>query len=181
MISGFKITVDRSIERRCVGPFGHLRRVACERTPAYTMSPLEIPIEYDPDFGRIVPEEDLGPEWAELARVNVKDEPELRAERISELRRLLSEKGLKVLPGDDWQMLMFLRAACCDPKKAVDVVQYFLQYRQYICKGMKKCVLEKQNGGRYTYSRTSQTRQKPNFVVRTLISYCLLPICSNSH
>ena len=37
-----------------------------------------------------------------------------------------------MLPGDDWQMLMFLRAANCDPKKAADVVQHFLDYRQYI-------------------------------------------------
>jgi len=31
-------------------------------------------------------------------------------------------------------MLMFLRAANCEPNKAFDVVRYFLEYRQYIAK-----------------------------------------------
>ena len=95
---------------------------------------MEIPIEYDPDFGKIADESDLDESWKELARVNVNDVAELRSERIAELRRLLEESGTVVHPGDDWQMIMFLRAANCEPKKAFDVIRYFLEYRQYITK-----------------------------------------------
>jgi hypothetical protein len=99
---------------------------------------MEIPIEYEPDFGKITPEEELSDQWLELARINVNDVPELRTERIARLRELMEEKGLAVLPGDDWQMLMFLRAAYCDPKQAIEVVHHFLDYRQYIVKGWYK-------------------------------------------
>ena len=95
---------------------------------------MEIPIEYDPDFGKITDESDLDESWKELARVNVNDVAELRSERITELRKLLEESGIDMHPGEDWQMLMFLRASNCDPKKAFDVVRYFLEYRQYIAK-----------------------------------------------
>ena len=94
----------------------------------------EIPIEYDPEFGKIADESDLAEPWRELARLNVNDEAELRADRIAELRELLEESGIVLQPGDDCQMLMFLRAANCEPKKAIDVVRHFLEYRKYIAK-----------------------------------------------
>ena len=94
----------------------------------------EVPIEYDPEFGKIADESDLAEPWRELARLNVNDEAELRADRIAELRELLEESGIVLQPGDDWQMLMFLRAANCEPKKAIDVVRHFLEYRKYIAK-----------------------------------------------
>ena len=95
---------------------------------------MEIPIEYDPDFGKITDESDFDESWKELARVNVNDVAGLRSERIVELRKLLEDSGTVVHPGDDWQMLMFLRAANCEPKRAFDVIRYFLEYRQYIAK-----------------------------------------------
>ena len=95
---------------------------------------MEIPIEYDPDFGKITDESDLDDSWKELARANVNDVPELRSERIAELRRLLEESGTVLHPGDDRQMLMFLRSARCEPGEASNVVRHFLEYRQYIAK-----------------------------------------------
>ena len=95
---------------------------------------MEIPIEYDPDFGKITDESELSDSWKELARLNVNDVTELRPERIAELRGLLEDNGTVLHPGDDCQMLMFLRAANCEPNKAFDVVRYFLEYRQYIAK-----------------------------------------------
>jgi len=44
---------------------------------------MEIPIEYDPDFGKITDESELSDSWKELARLNVNDVTELRPERIA--------------------------------------------------------------------------------------------------
>ena len=135
--SGSKNLIPSSVSQI---PFTHgdskLRMSADECEDPHPDPHPEIPIEYDPEFGKIADESDLAEPWRELARINVNDEAELRADRIAELRELLEESGIVLQPGDDWQMLMFLRAANCEPKKAFDVVRHFLEYRKYIAKSL---------------------------------------------
>ena len=51
---------------------------------------MELPIELDSDFGG-GEEEDLSPAWLEAARVNVNDDPALRATRLEKFRESLAE------------------------------------------------------------------------------------------
>ena len=51
---------------------------------------MELPIELDADFGG-GEEEDLSPAWLEAARINVNDDPALRATRLEKFRESLAE------------------------------------------------------------------------------------------
>jgi hypothetical protein len=89
--------------------------------------------EHDPNFGsRIGGESELDAKWLKMARELADDEPELQKERIDQLRKLLGEKEMIILPGEDWQMLMLLRAANSIPDEAAKVAKVFLEYRQKI-------------------------------------------------
>ena len=55
---------------------------------------MELPIELDSDFGG-GEEEDLSPAWLEAARVNVNDDPALRAERLEKFRESLGDHKIR--------------------------------------------------------------------------------------
>ena len=54
---------------------------------------MELPIEYDPDFGG-GEEEDLSPEWQEAAKINVNDDPTLRVSRLKGFREALADQKI---------------------------------------------------------------------------------------
>ena len=59
---------------------------------------MELPIEHDPNFGG-GDEEDLSPEWLEAARVNVNDDPALRAGRLEKFRESLDDHKIHLRSG----------------------------------------------------------------------------------
>jgi hypothetical protein len=85
---------------------------------------------YDSNFGG-GSEEDLSPSWQEAAKANVNDYLTLRAGCIARFKKLLDDKGIDLRPGDDRQLLGFLRAAMCDEEKAVNVVQDFVELHTF--------------------------------------------------
>ena len=63
---------------------------------------------------------------------------------ISRLRELLSERGIKLFPGDKRQLLMLLRATRnSDPELAVEVAKKYIAFSRYVLQC--KCV----QGSRY--------------------------------
>ena len=97
---------------------------------------MELPIEYDPHFGSKGDESLLSDQWVKAAKQNVNDEPHLRADRISSLRKELEANKIELCPGDGHQMLQILRAANCDVKGALEVAKTFLSYQKYCDKGL---------------------------------------------
>lgn len=91
---------------------------------------MEIGVEHDPVIGR--QEEDLSEDWVKLARRNVNEVPELREERIARLQELLDERGIKLFPGDERQLLMILRAGNSDPEVAVEVAKKYIAFSRYV-------------------------------------------------
>jgi hypothetical protein len=74
---------------------------------------------------------DLSPAWQEAARVNVNDDPKLRAGRMAKFKELLAEKEIELQPGDDRQLLAFQRAAMCDLEKAVEMAGEFVEFQTF--------------------------------------------------
>ena len=70
---------------------------------------MELPIELDSDFGG-GEEEDLSPAWLEAARVNVNDDPALRADRLEKFRESLADHKIHLRSGttsiNDHKMLI---------------------------------------------------------------------------
>jgi hypothetical protein len=97
---------------------------------------MELPIEFDPDFGGGT-EEDLNPAWQEAARVNVNDDLKLRAGRVARFKELLAEKKIELQPGDERQLLGFLRAAMCDLEKAVEMAEEFVEFQTFFKDGIQ--------------------------------------------
>ena len=95
---------------------------------------MELPIEYDPDFGG-GSEEDLNPAWQEAARINVNDDQKLRAGRLLRLKEMLKEKQIDIRPGDDRQLLGIMRAGKCDLDKAVEIAETVIEFQSFFKDG----------------------------------------------
>ena len=48
------------------------------------------------------------------------------------LQELLDERGIKLFPGDERQLLMILRAGNSDPEVAVEVAKKYIAFSRYV-------------------------------------------------
>ena len=48
------------------------------------------------------------------------------------LKELLDERGIKLFPGDERQLLMLLRAGNSDPELAVEVAKKYIAFSRYV-------------------------------------------------
>jgi hypothetical protein len=103
-------------------------------TPSVAM---EISIEYDPNFGEGSEDDLVTPAWQKLALDNTNDDPGLRGRRMHRLKELLDEDRVVLCPGDERQLLGLLRAAKCNPEKAVESAKAFLDFQSYLVDGME--------------------------------------------
>lgn len=102
------------------------------KTPQF----VSFPVAHDPNFGDTDDEEvRTNPLWSQAARDVVYDPEESRQQRLKELREELKNKQIRLVPGDDNQLLAFLRAGQGHVSRALHVVEVFLQYQQYDKRG----------------------------------------------
>ena len=47
-------------------------------------------------------------------------------------QELLDERGIKLFPGDERQLLMLLRASNSDPEVAVEVAKQYIAFSRYV-------------------------------------------------
>ena len=108
--------------------------------PLVTPNFVTFPVIHDPNFGDTTDtlEVDSNPLWKEAAISVVGDPEDTRQKRLEELRDELKGRGIKLCPGDDNQLLSFLRAGQGKVVRAVHVVDVFLSYQQYEKNGMLK-------------------------------------------
>ena len=141
--------------------------------PLVTPNFVTFPVVNDPNFGDTnILEVDSNPIWKEAAISVVGDPEDTRQKRLGELRDELKGHGIKLCPGDDNQLLSFLRAGQGNVARALHVVNVFLCYQQYEKNGMS---IEE-------YVLTSITLCKHTFFIeprhgRTLIQ--LFKVCQN--
>ena len=76
------------------------------------------------------------PHWIEAASLVVFDAKDTRDTRLAELKNELRNRKIILKPGDDNQLIGFLRAGQSNVTRALKVVEVFLQYQQY-CKNGK--------------------------------------------
>ena len=97
---------------------------------------LLFPVEKDPNFGDTDTQAvNFDPQWRKAAVSIVNDPEETRQSRLDELREELKNRHILLYPGDDNQLLAFLRAGQGHVARALHVVDIFLQYQQYEKKG----------------------------------------------
>ena len=105
--------------------------------PLVTPNFVTFPVVHDPNFGDTdVLDVDSNPLWKEAAISVVGDPEDTRQKRLEELRNKLKGRGIKLCPGDDNQLLSFLRAGQGKVARALHVVDVFLCYQQYEKNGM---------------------------------------------
>ena len=89
-------------------------------------------VTYDPNFGdtdtKLVNED---PHWIESAASVVFDPKDTRQSRLEELRQELRHQNITLKPGDDNQLVGFLRAGQGNVARALKVVEVFLRYQLY--------------------------------------------------
>ena len=71
------------------------------------------------------------PHWIEAASLVVFDAKDTRDSRLAEFKSELRNRKITLKPGDDNQLIGFLRAGQSNVTRALKVVEVFLLYQQY--------------------------------------------------
>lgn len=111
------------------------------KSPQFVTFPV---LSHDPNFGSLQQLEGDVEENAslwKLAAENVVNDPEeTRSTRLTALKEELKCRQIQLYPGDDNQLLSFLRAGQGHVSRAMHVVDVFLQYQRYEKKGKQMVV-----------------------------------------
>lgn len=110
------------------------------KSPQFVTFPV---LSHDPNFGseQLEDVEENASLWKLAAENVVNDPEETRLSRLTELREELKCRQIQLYPGDDNQLISFLRAGQGHVSRALHVIDVFLQYQKYEKKGKRYLVV----------------------------------------